>query len=85
MHSTVSRRELRVLLLDELRLAHKATEATSNICSTMGEDDVLSIRTAQHWFNRFKNDNLELDDLPRSGRSPTGGFECFEAAHRRRS
>ncbi|CAF2019864.1 unnamed protein product, partial [Rotaria magnacalcarata] len=30
----------------------------------MGED-ILSIRTAQHWFNRFKNDNLELDDLPR--------------------
>jgi transposase len=28
----------------------------------------LSIRTAQHWFNRFKNGNLELDDLPRSGR-----------------
>ncbi|CAF1688347.1 unnamed protein product, partial [Adineta ricciae] len=22
----------------------------------------------QHWFNRFKNGNLELDDLPRSGR-----------------
>lgn len=28
----------------------------------------LSIRTAQHWFNRFKNDNFELDDLPRVGR-----------------
>ena len=33
----------------------------------MGED-VLSIRTAQSWFNRFKNGNFELDDLPRSGR-----------------
>jgi len=31
-------------------------------------DNVLSTRTAQHWFNRFKNGNLELDDLPRSGR-----------------
>ena len=28
----------------------------------------LSIHTAQHWFNRFKNDNFELDDLPRVGR-----------------
>jgi histone-lysine N-methyltransferase SETMAR len=63
----ISRRELRVLLLHEFCLGHKATEATSNICSTMGKD-VLSIRTAQHWFNRFKNGNLELDDLPRSGR-----------------
>ena len=34
----------------------------------MGEN-VLSIRTAQHCFNRFKNGNLELDDLPRSGRT----------------
>ncbi|CAF1931447.1 unnamed protein product [Rotaria magnacalcarata] len=30
--------------------------------------DALSIRTAQHWFNRFKNDNFELDDLPRAER-----------------
>ncbi|CAF4865640.1 unnamed protein product [Rotaria socialis] len=28
----------------------------------------LFIRTAQHWFNWFKNDNFELDDLPRAGR-----------------
>lgn len=63
----ISHRELRVLLLHEFRLGHKATEAASSICSTMGKD-VLSTRTAQHWFNRFKNGNFELDDLPRSGR-----------------
>ena len=34
----------------------------------MGEN-VLSIRTAQHCFNRFNNGNLELDDLPRASRS----------------
>ena len=55
------RREIRVLLLHEFGLGHKATEAINNICST----DVLSIRTAQHCFNRFKNGNLEPDDLPR--------------------
>ena len=33
----------------------------------MGKD-VLSTRTAQHWFNRFKNGNFELDDLPHSRR-----------------
>jgi hypothetical protein len=43
----LSRREIRVILLHEFRLDHKATEAANNICSTMGED-VLSIRTAQH-------------------------------------
>ena len=63
----LSRREIRVLLLHEFRLRRKATETTNNICSTVGED-LLSIRTAQHCFNRFKNGNLELDDLLRSGR-----------------
>ena len=33
----------------------------------MGEE-VLSTRTAQRWFNRFKNSNFELDDLSRSSR-----------------
>jgi hypothetical protein len=63
----LSRREIRVLLLIEFRLSRKATEAANNICSKMGEN-VLSTRTAQHWFDRFKNGNFELDDLPRSGR-----------------
>ena len=63
LERNISRRELRLLLLHEFRLGRKATEATSNICSTMGKD-VLSIRTAQHWFHRFKNGNFELDDLP---------------------
>ena len=64
---TLSPREIRVLLLHEFRLGHKATEAANNICSTMGKD-LLSARTAQRWFNRFENGDLELDDLPRSGR-----------------
>ena len=63
----LSCREIRVLLLHKFHLGHKATEAANNICSTMGED-VLSIRRAQHWFDRFKNGNLELDDLSRLGR-----------------
>ena len=56
-----------MLLLHEFRLGHKAPEAVNNVCSTMSEN-VLSIRTAQHGFNRFKNGNFELDDLPRSSR-----------------
>ena len=63
----LSRREIRVLLLQEFRLGHKVMEAVNNICSTVGEG-VLSIRTAQHWFNHFKSGSFELDDLPRSGR-----------------
>ena len=63
----LSRRDLRLLLLYEFRLGRQATETISNICGTM-DNAVLSIRTAQHWFHRFKNSNFELDDLPHSGR-----------------
>ena len=63
----LSRRQLPLLCLHEFRLGRKAAEATSNICGTMGKA-VLSIRTAQHWFHRFKNVNFELDDLPHNGR-----------------
>ena len=63
----ISRRELRVLLLHEFRLGRKATEAARNIRSTMSKD-VLSIRTAQRWFNQFNEGNFKLEDLPHSGR-----------------
>ena len=63
----LSRKELRARLFHEFRLGRKATEAARNICSTMGED-TLSIRTAQHYFNRFKIGNFELNDLQHSGR-----------------
>ena len=57
----VSRKEVRLLLLHEFRLGRKATEATRNICTTIGEG-VLSYDTAKHWFKRFKEGNFELDD-----------------------
>ena len=57
----LSLEELRVLPLYEFRFACKATEAARNICSTMSED-TLSIRTAQHCFNRFNSGNFELND-----------------------
>ncbi|CAF1660010.1 unnamed protein product, partial [Adineta ricciae] len=62
-----SHEEIRVLLLHEFRLGHEATEAANNICSTLSQS-VVSIRTAQRWFNHFKNGDLELDDVPRSSR-----------------
>jgi hypothetical protein len=43
----------------------------------MGKD-ALSIHTAQHWFNRFKNGNFELDDLPRSGRPLETDMDVFK-------
>ena len=63
----LSRKDFRVLLLHEFRLGRKPTEAARNICSTIGKD-TLSIRTAQHWFNRFKSGNFELNDSRHCGR-----------------
>ena len=42
----LSHREIRVLLLHEFRLGHKATEAASNICGTMRQG-LVSTLTAQ--------------------------------------
>jgi hypothetical protein len=80
----ISCKELRVLLLHEFRFGHKAKEATSNICGTMAKD-VLSIRTAQRWFKRFKNGEFELEDLPPPERSLEVDFKYLTAAYRRRS
>jgi transposase len=63
----VTRKDLRVLLLHEYRLGHKATEAARNICSTMGKD-VVSTRMAHLWFKRFREGNYDLEDQPHPGR-----------------
>ena len=60
----ISCRDLRLLLLREFHLGRKAT---SNICGTTSKN-ILSVRTAQHCFHRFKNGNFELDDLLPTGR-----------------
>ena len=73
-------KELRVLLLLEFRLGRKATKAVRNICSTIGED-TLSIRTAQHCFNRFNSSNFELNDSRHSGRPLEMVVDVFEAAY----
>ena len=52
-------RELRLLPLHEFRLGCKTT---SNIWGSM-DKGALSVRTAQHCFHRFANEDFELDDL----------------------
>lgn len=64
----ISGKELQMLLLHEFCLGHKTTEATNNICHTIGKD-ALSIRTAQCSLNQFKNDKFVLDDSPHTGRA----------------
>ena len=73
----LSHRGIQVLLFHEFLLGRRASKATNNICSAMDED-MLSIRTGQHWFNRFKNGNLQLDDLPHSSRSKELGVDLLK-------
>ena len=63
----VSERDKRLLLLHEYRLGRKPNEAKNNICQSMGERAISKTNT-NIWFNRFKNGDFEIDDLPRSGR-----------------
>ncbi len=73
----VSRKEVRLLLLHEFRLGHQATEATRNICTTMG-GGVISYDTAKHWFKRFKEGNFELDDAPPPRRLREANLEVLK-------
>ena len=73
----ISRKELRLLLLHEFRLGHKATEATRNICITMGEG-ALSYDTAKRWFARFKKGNFKLNDVPHPRRPPKINLEVLK-------
>ena len=54
LETNISRKELRLLLLHEFRLNHKATEAANNIYSTMGEGVLHSysatlVQSFQEW------------------------------------
>lgn len=62
-----TKRDQRILLLHEFRLGRRITEAVDNICQSMGKG-VLSYRTAQRWFSRFRANDFEIEDAPRSGR-----------------
>ena len=54
-------KQIRTLLLYEFRLNHKAAAATRNICDAMGEGTIF-YHTAVDWFNKFKNDDFDIDE-----------------------
>ena len=70
----LSPKEICVLLLHQFLLGHKATK---NICKTM-DQDVISTPTAHRWFNRFNNENYELDDSSRSDKPVEVDLDRFK-------
>ena len=63
----LTRTQVRTLLLYEYRLGHDAAAAQRNICHTMVESSVF-YNTAKSWFNKFKNNDFELEEKPHTGR-----------------
>ncbi|KAI6215390.1 hypothetical protein M3Y94_00380100 [Aphelenchoides besseyi] len=66
----LTRQQIRLLLLHEYRLHHKATVAAVNINAVHGTR-TTSERTAQRWFVKFDNGIDNLEDQPRQGRPST--------------
>jgi len=62
-----SREVIRNLLLYEFQLNHDAETACNNINCAKGPKTV-SIRTVYYWYAKFRADNTDLNDQPRSGR-----------------
>ena len=54
-------------MLYELNQEKNATQAAIAISSIYGEN-VVSVRTCQKWFTRFREGNFDLEDEQRPGR-----------------
>lgn len=58
---------IRTCLLYDFKFGVTAAESCRRICSAFGAD-VVSERTAQEWFKRFRTGDTSVQDRPRSGR-----------------
>lgn len=62
--------EIRHVMLFHYRKGYNASKTCKEVCAIYGEDAV-SDRTVRNWFERFRGGNLDVKDLPRSGRPLT--------------
>ena len=61
-------------ILYEFQLGNNASAAACNICAALG-DDAVADRTCRHWFKRFREGDISLEDRPRSGRPMESDIE----------
>jgi hypothetical protein len=59
----LSRKDIRLLILYEYHLGHKAVEAKQNICNAIG-NDAISYKTVLSWYKQFKQGCYNIDDVP---------------------
>ena len=50
-----------VLLLNEFKLGHNASQTAANINKTWGEGSTCD-QTVQHWFQKFYSGDMNLED-----------------------
>lgn len=62
-----SQRDLRLLLFHEFRQGNRITRAVENINKSM-RLGVLTYETGVRWFKRFRANDFNIEDAPRSGR-----------------
>ena len=70
---------IRACMLYEFKLGSNAAAAGRKICQTFGEG-VVTTRTVQRWFNKFKDGDETLEDAPRAGRPTQVPNEELQAA-----
>ena len=66
----MNNKEIRLILLHEFKLGHKAAEATQNINKAWGEDTAHE-RAARRWFQKFRSGDVSLKDEEGRGRPST--------------
>ena len=57
-------------MLFHYRKGYNASQTCREMFTVYGEDAVTD-RTVYNWFERFRGGNLDVEDLPRSGRPLT--------------
>ncbi|XP_026825471.1 histone-lysine N-methyltransferase SETMAR-like [Ooceraea biroi] len=63
----LSKQQIRPILLYECKRGTNASQTHRNLCEVFGQD-VITVRSCQFWFEKFRNGDFNLEDEPRSGR-----------------
>ncbi|EZA52455.1 Histone-lysine N-methyltransferase SETMAR [Ooceraea biroi] len=62
----LSKQQIRPILLYEFKRGTNASQTHRNLCEVFGQD-VITVRSCQFWFEKFRNGDFNLEDEPRSG------------------
>lgn len=70
----LSKQQIRPILLYKFKKSTNASQTQRNSCEAFGQN-VITVRSCQFWFEKFRNSNFNLKDESRSGRPSVLGKE----------